>query len=392
MVVVCESCSTRFRIDDARIPAKGRLVRCSHCKATFIAKPQDASFEETVEEVVAEITDAGGPPVPEPAADLFAAGGAELGETATRTATTGEEERWEFDEEPRKASAEPDGRERFGKPGDTEPPVSPLDDIGDPTEWDLLRGSVEPEAREAEFIEPVAAPPVRKVEAAAEPPRRALSAEPAPLEAPLAIRRRSPASVLGELAGSVLGASAWLALGLLGLLGASPLLPLLPPLPGEAPREVARPAPRTIGLADGEAREVRGSFVENAFAPWLFVVQGELTRPDPDPRLGLRVHFVSALGARTGGAAWAGVSRTARDLRERTPALLRSESDASAAAAARGGRFVAVFPRVPADAAGFELSLEPLLELPPATAPSHATEAAPEATASSPPARPPSSE
>jgi len=101
---------------------------------------------------------------------------------------------------------------------------------------------------------------------------------------------------------------------------------------------------------------------------------------------------VSALGARTGGAAWAGVSRTARDLRERTPALLRSESDASAAAAARGGRFVAVFPRVPADAAGFELSLEPLLEPPPATAPSHATEAAPEATASSPPARPPSSE
>ena len=44
MVVVCESCSTRFRIDDARIPAKGRLVRCSQCKATFVAKPFSASM------------------------------------------------------------------------------------------------------------------------------------------------------------------------------------------------------------------------------------------------------------------------------------------------------------------------------------------------------------
>ncbi|HEX5632552.1 MAG TPA: zinc-ribbon domain-containing protein, partial [Gemmatimonadales bacterium] len=84
MVVVCESCSTRFRIDDARIPAKGRLVRCSQCKATFIAKPEDASFEETVQEVVAEVTGSGGAPVPEPAADLFDTGGEDLGDTVTR--------------------------------------------------------------------------------------------------------------------------------------------------------------------------------------------------------------------------------------------------------------------------------------------------------------------
>jgi hypothetical protein len=193
-------------------------------------------------------------------------------------------------------------------------------------------------------------------------------------------RRRAPGRALGQLAGSALRTGAWLALGLLTFVGAQPLLSTA------ATREVARPAPRTIGLADGEAREVRGAFVENAFTPSLFVVQGELARPNADPRLGLRVHFVAPDGARIGEAAWAGAARTPRDLRERTPAVLQGEIDASARAAARGGRFVAVFAEVPAEAAGFGLALEPLPEPPPAPEPT------PEATASSPPSPHPSSE
>jgi len=382
VVVVCESCSTRFRIDDARIPAKGRLVRCSQCKATFIAKPEDASFEETVQEVVAEVTGSGGSPVPEPAADLFDTGGEDLGDTVTRPGKSGEDERWEFDEEPRKPAAEPDPRDRFGSSEEAQGASSPLDDIGDPTEWDLLRGSVEPEARQAEFIErPAPAPPPREVEAAPEPFLRPIEKEEAEPAAPAPVRHRSaPGHALGKLAGTVLRSGAWLALGLLTLVGAQPLLST------EAMREVARPSPRTIGLADGEAREVRGAFVENAFAPSLFVVQGEIARPNADPRLGLRVHFVAADGARIGEPAWAGAGRTPRDLRERTPAVLQSEIDASARAAARGGRFVAVFTEVPAEAAGFGLALEPLPEPPPAP------EAEPEATASSPPSPHPSSE
>lgn len=389
MVVVCESCSTRFRIDDARIPAKGRLVRCSQCKATFIAKPLDASFEETIEEVVAEVTGSGGAPVPEASADLFDTGGEDLGDTVTRPGKSGEDERWEFDEEPRKPAAEPDPRARFGSPDEAHGSSSPLDEIGDPTDWDLLRGSVEPEARQAEFIErPAAPPPVRKVEAAPEPFLRPIVAEPfEPAEhaAPAPARRRAPARAVGQLAGSALRTGAWLTLGLLAFVGAQPLLST------EATRAVARPAPRTIGLADGEAREVRGAFVENAFAPSLFVVQGELARPNADPRLGLRVHFVAADGARIGEAAWAGASRTPRDLRERTPAVLQGEIDASAEVAARGGRFVAVFAEVPAEAAGFGLALEPL-PAPPPPAPELAPEAAPEPTASSPPSPHPSSE
>jgi predicted Zn finger-like uncharacterized protein len=385
VVVVCESCSTRFRIDDARIPAKGRLVRCSQCKATFIAKPEDATFEETVEEVVAEVTGSGDPPVPEPASDLFEEEGGDLGGAVTRPPSASDEERWEFDEEPRRVETEPLARASRDEP---EPSTSPLDEIGDPTEWDLLRGSVEREAKEAAFVEeppPPSPPPARerraeqKVEADSEPFLRPIASE-AP--APARSTRRAPTRALGRFARSALGLGAWTLLAALAFAAAEPLLPR------EAQREAPRATPRTIGLADGEARAVRGRFIENAFAPALFVVEGELARPGADPRLGLRVHFVSAGGTAIGEPAWAGAAVAAQDLRERTPASLRTQLDASAARAARGGRFVAVFEEAPVEATSFGLSLEPLPQ-PPAE-PQAAPEAA--ATASSPPSSPPSSE
>lgn len=396
MVVVCESCSTRFRIDDARIPAKGRLVRCSQCKATFIAKPENATFEDTVQEVVAEVTGSGGAPVPEASADLFDPGGEELGETARRPAGASDEERWEFDEEPRKSAPEQGGlEEHFGKPDQEVGAPSALDDdIGDPTEWDLLRGSVEPAAREAQFVEapsaraPVRAP-VRQPEAE-EPFLRPLAPEPVQerereREREWKPRRASRVAGVGrslaQLARLAFTAAAWGVLAIVGFAGLAPVL-----APGGA-REAAPPAPRTLGLADGEVRGVQGRFVENAFASSLFVIRGELARPNADPRLGLRAHFVDANGARIGEGAWAGASRPAQDLRERTPEALRRALDASAARAALGGPFVAVFEAVPADAASFGLALEPLPAPPAAPA-----AAAPAPTASSPPSPHPSSE
>ncbi len=165
---------------------------------------------------------------------------------------------------------------------------------------------------------------------------------------------------------------------------------MTPLLANDAARGAARPAaPRTVGLQDGEARGVQASFVENAFASPLFVVRGELSRPNADLRLGLRVHFLDAHGARIGEATWAGASRPAQELREHAPAALRSDLDASAAMAARGGPFVAVFAAVPPEAQGFGLALEPL-PLPPPVAPE--APAPVEATASSPPSPRPSSE
>ncbi len=389
MVVVCESCSTRFRIDDARIPAKGRLVRCSQCKATFIAKPQDASMEETVQEVVAEVTGSGGQPVPEPAADLFDTGGEDLGETATPPGAPADDERWEFDEEPRKPAPEPQARARFEKPVETESAASPLDDIGDPTEWDLLRGSVEPEASKAEFIERPEPPPPT-VAVPPEPFLRPIAEDAATPPAPARRRSRAPTSAsLGQLAGAALRSVAWLVLGLSTFAATQPLLSI------ETSRDAARQAPRTIGLADGEARDVRGAFVENAFVPSLYVVQGELARPGADRRLGLRVQLLAATGAPVGEPVWAGAALTPRDLRERTPDALREEIAASAAQVAGGGRFVALFAELPADAASFGLSLEPLPApevVPPEVPQAQAEGAAAEATASSPPAPRPSSE
>ena len=289
MVVVCESCSTRFRIDDARIPAKGRLVRCSQCKATFIAKPEDANFEDTVQEVVAEVTGSGGSPVPEPAADLFDAGGEDLGgETATRAAVPNDEERWEFDEEPRKPEPAQKSEPHFERPSAPDPAASSLDEIGDPTEWDLLRGSVEPAAREAQFVEapeppepPKAREPVRRVEpvrrAEPEPFLRPLAeepeeeVEPEPVRAPKRSSGRGAAvgRSLAQIARVALTATAWVALAGVVFTGVSPLLA------SNGARSTSRPAaPRTVGLADGEARGVEASFVENAFASPLFVVRG----------------------------------------------------------------------------------------------------------------------
>jgi predicted Zn finger-like uncharacterized protein len=401
VVVVCESCSTRFRIDDARIPAKGRLVRCSQCKATFIAKPEDANFEDTVQEVVAEVTGSGGSPVPEPAADLFDAGGEDLGgATATRAAAPNDEERWEFDEEPRKPEPAPRSEPHFERPSAPEAASSSLDEIGDPTEWDLLRGSVEPAAREAQFVEAPEPPKAREPERRFEPERhvepepflRPLAEEPEEEAEPERVRAPKRSSGRGAAVGRslvqagrlVLTATAWVALAGVVFTGVTPLL-----ASDDAPSASRPAAPRTVGLADGEARGVQTSFVENAFASPLFVVRGELARPNGDPHLGLRVHFLDAHGARIGDAAWAGASRPAQVLREHAPAALRSELEESAATAALGGPFVAIFEAVPPEAQGIGLALEPLAVPPPAA--EEATAPA-EATASSPPSPRPSSE
>jgi predicted Zn finger-like uncharacterized protein len=388
VVVVCESCSTRFRIDDARIPAKGRLVRCSQCKATFVAMPDSASFDDTVHEVVAEISAAGGAPVPEPATDLFDTGGEDLSDR--RAGPRSNEERWEFDETPRASAAVVASKEAFAEHFASDGAAAPLDEVGEPGEWNLLRESVEPEAREARFVEPPR--PAREPAAtvAAEPFVQPVVAEPA---APRSARAEAGRGVaqLARLGATV---AAWVALAALAGAAALPLLS------SGVALHAARPAPQSFAFADGEAHRVRTSFVENAFAGTLLVIQGELSRPQPDPLLGLRVHLVDAGGARLDEGAWAGVERPQSDLRELEPEELRSAIEASAVAAALGGRFVAVFEAVPSAATGLELALEPLplAEPLPATGAAEAEVAPPpeasavaEPTASSPPATRPSS-
>jgi predicted Zn finger-like uncharacterized protein len=388
VVVACESCSTRFRIDDARIPAKGRLVRCSQCKATFVAMPANVSFEDTVQEAVAEVTAAGGVPVPEPATDLFDTGGEDLSDRSARPRS--DEERWEFDETPRASAAAVESKAAFEEHFASDDAPAPLDEVGEPGEWNLLRESVEPEAREARFVEP--AQPAREPAAAVakQPVRQPVVAE--------STARRPAGSEAGrslvQLARFGLTVAAWAALA--ALAGVA----LLPLFSGGATLRAAQRAPQSFALEDGEAHGVRTSFVENAFAGTLLVIQGELSRPQPDRLLGLRVHLVDAAGKRLGENVWAGAARPERDLRELEPKALQSGIDASAAAAAQGGRFVAVLETIPSAATDFELALEPLpvAEPPPTTgavgaevAPPPEASAVAEPTASSPPATRPSS-
>ena len=53
MIITCEECTTRFKLDDARIPAKGTKVRCSKCKHAFFVKPE-ASAGDPVDSAVSK--------------------------------------------------------------------------------------------------------------------------------------------------------------------------------------------------------------------------------------------------------------------------------------------------------------------------------------------------
>jgi predicted Zn finger-like uncharacterized protein len=385
VVVVCESCSTRFQIDEARIPAKGTRVRCSRCKTTFFVASPTASFEDTVQEVVAEITDTGGRTVPELAEDLFDRMGDDLGETGSRPNGPLDDEAWEFDAEPAPKAPSPAlaGSAPARAAHATAGPV--LEEIGSPEDWDLLGDSVDATAREASFLEAPA--PKRGPE-----PTPALAPERAPSRA-VEVERSWPEPRVRQLGRTLASAGrtatrtvAWLALVLLFTLGVVWVLPasgtlVLPAAPAA-----------TVGFSDGEARGVRVRFVENAFVGTLFVVQGELARVNANPLLGLRAYWVDAEGARVGAGEWALPAPRDRELRERAPEALREQLAAAAGQTQLRGPFVALFEAVPDEALGFTLALEPL-PTPPADAapaPVEATQAEP--TASSPPPPRPSSE
>ena len=54
MVITCEQCDTRFRLDDTRVPDGGVRVRCSRCKHAFFVKPATGSGDLPIERGVAE--------------------------------------------------------------------------------------------------------------------------------------------------------------------------------------------------------------------------------------------------------------------------------------------------------------------------------------------------
>ena len=132
MIIQCEHCETRFRLDESRLPPQGGRVRCSRCKTAFFVRHPEVEAEAAIHEVVAEATD---PTVTAPPAthDLFETEGADLGGAEGQAATRAgaapaaaasapapvpepaaeDDELWEF-EEPEPKPAPPTGPARSG--------------------------------------------------------------------------------------------------------------------------------------------------------------------------------------------------------------------------------------------------------------------------------------
>ncbi len=424
MVVVCEECNTRFHLDDSRVPATGARVRCSRCKHAFFVLPPKREGEEAIEEVVAEVTGAGGTPVPEVTRDLndteaSGAGLAPREEPAPTLAdgrSTGDfEEDWEFnDDSPPEIAGEaeapslgfddfdvpapdlgaepppqqivPDGEESAPDPNaetspSMEPQIDPVesirvrdagldslssDDLGNPEEWDFVGSSgaeALPEfAPQEEAQEPVV-PSVE--ETSSESPASALADSPtATPAAPASADRVALRDRLADL-GAVAG---WALVALAFSVG---MWAVFTP-PSERAAEVG-PAEVAVAGVALTASEVEGRLVENALAGNLLVVSGSLQNRGRNllrPGRAIRVQLVSAEGDPIDGAtAAAGRALAQVRLREQDPDWLRRDLARSAAEIARRSlrpgesvRFDAVFETIPDSAAGWviEASTSPL--------------------------------
>jgi predicted Zn finger-like uncharacterized protein len=397
LVVTCEHCQTRFRLDDAALPARGARVRCSRCKTSFFVAHPTATHEEAIHEVVAEST---GPNAgaPAPDEDLFDLDRSDLGVTssdgsAAVSAAADGDEQWEFDEDPPRPAA-PIAPPRQPPALSKEPPARPrvaprqaparetpetdaeLDALGDPEEWDLIGGDAEKAIREMRFVEETPAPSAPPAHAASRvaPIAGAPARETASSFAFAPARSFTPPSV-GALANSV----AWFAAIVLFAFG---MRAALTPLPVRTP--AARAAEATFALVHGQATDVAVTRMVTAFGP-LTVVSGryEPTRPSL-----LRVRWADAKGAAVGEGALAGPALAEAELREVAPERLAEQLARSAGAIATGGRFHALLPPAPKGATSAALSQEPL----PTPPPPPALPAEPSATASSPPPPLPSSE
>jgi predicted Zn finger-like uncharacterized protein len=73
MIVECEECQAKFKLDDAKVPEKGIKVRCSKCKHVFVVQKPAPPVEELVPpqepEEALGVSESPEPPVEEPPMD-----------------------------------------------------------------------------------------------------------------------------------------------------------------------------------------------------------------------------------------------------------------------------------------------------------------------------------
>lgn len=72
MIVTCEECSTRFQLDEARIPEAGARVRCSRCKHAFFLPNPSTSTEDALHGIAEQTASDPSSQLPGPSEDLGA--------------------------------------------------------------------------------------------------------------------------------------------------------------------------------------------------------------------------------------------------------------------------------------------------------------------------------
>lgn len=393
MIITCEKCETRFKLDDARISADAVKVRCSRCKHAFrVARPQPpgASDADVADALAREAV------VPEPVADeqtqvlgpsdehedhtqVLDHDAVDLMGSARSADEPDEESDWEFNEDPAEAAAEPalaaDSQveapiEMVASPPPVKsvhaaPDADPMSeflasepgagadagdgslaDLGSPDDWDLLGPDVGPAATsEAAASLDAESEPEAEVADADEATGSPLETETeTETEAEAEIASSTPHDTLPEagvaelrldvgppsLAARATQTVAWAAVA--GLLLVVAWASLRPPAPQSMSLTVA-----DLGVL--QATDVRAGVIENAVAGPLLVVSGQVRNPQAGPRLpegALRVRLVDGSGAALAGAeAWLAPAPEAVSLREQAPQDLLGAQALGADALAR---------------------------------------------------------
>lgn len=373
MILTCERCDTRFRLDESRLPAKGARVRCSRCKHAFFVRPPGASPAAAIEELAADATRTGRPGKPDVAWDLDES--ADLGSTiqqprapaAEAAAESEDESDWRFEDEVPQlgdsgASLDLPNGEAPALSAEPDPNGSSFAQLGDPESWDLLAtssgdiagtkaiGGLQAPPRAAE--RPVAP---REVEAA---PRPVVAVEPErPVAATLPnVALASPRSVTAGWAATV----ALAALVLAGVIRATPA-------------RVAEPAALAFGPLALE--KVHARLVDNVFAGPVWVVSGEIHNATSEPKRldsAVGVVLLDRSGEPIRGAvAIAQPALPPVRVQEDDPLVLHDQASSAAAglsdrAIAPDARvaFDAVFGSAPRDAVRFAIERQPLPKSP----------------------------
>ena len=302
MIIQCEKCQTRFRLDDSRVTSKGVKVRCTKCKHVFAVRKEepDAEFLPSggaIAELSPPVADAETPAVPaeewsfaeesappSPADDSTVFDDTTFDSEPARfsplESPPHDTAQFSFDtvsfniEEPETPVAESSTLLSFDTPADAPFSQEKIDFSDEPASVAVQQGSPDDLKPSQEIL--VAPPAEPTVTPADETLTQSFPEEAAVNEQqelpPLSIpSRRKQSPVFAVLITVV----ALLVISVLGYLGYSTL---------STPKETAPPESGKISL-----RAVTTAFVENAAAGKLLVVSGEALNEYAKPRAALQI-------------------------------------------------------------------------------------------------------